>query len=180
MFPSERHDETLRTFVSAIRSFEAQHCPGTSGGWYTAEEPTGKRYRPEHYQSVVEMIQRVEAEEKLKPLPIYIDISPYGSQKKITPFLKKADVGRVAPQKPQVCLRLSMNSSSMKLNCCGLRPDRGPSGAAQAGLKGVEAPRWQRHEIPKEALMSKRIRSSRRANWASSERPATSSAPSSR
>ncbi len=97
MFPSERHDEALRTFVSAIRSFEAQHCPGTIGGWYTAEEPTGKRYRPEHYQSVVETIQLAEAEEKLQPLPIYIDISPYGSQQKITPFLKKADVIMISP-----------------------------------------------------------------------------------
>ena len=97
MFPSANYDADLKTFVIAIRTFEAQHCPETIGGWYVAEEPNGKRYRPERYQSIVDTVRASEAEKGLSPLPIYVDISPRRSRRKVLPFLEKADVIMISP-----------------------------------------------------------------------------------
>jgi hypothetical protein len=97
LFPAESYDADLKTFVSAIRAFEAKHCPGTIGGWYTAEEPAGKRYSPKRHKSVVETIRTAEAQDGLKPLPIHVDISPYQGERKVVPFIEKADVIMISP-----------------------------------------------------------------------------------
>jgi hypothetical protein len=99
LFPSDTDDAELKTFVNAIREFEAQHCPGTIGGWYVVEEPNGskKRYRPERYTAVVDTIYATESEKERSLLPIYVDISPYQEQSQVVPFVAKADVIMISP-----------------------------------------------------------------------------------